>query len=83
MLGAGRTVAAGGGAFDYVVDGRMIGGFGLLAYPAEYGNSGIMTFMVNHDGVVLQKDLGPDTGDLAGEIEAFAPDETWTKAETR
>ena len=71
------------GAFDYVVDGRMIGGFGLLAYPAQYGNSGIMTFMVNHDGVVLQKDLGPDTEDLASEIEAFAPDETWTKVEAR
>jgi hypothetical protein len=42
-----------------------------------------MTFMVNHDGVVLQKDLGPDTAELAGEIEAFAPDETWTKAETQ
>ena len=72
-----------GGAFDYVVEGRMIGGFGLLAYPAEYGNSGIMTFMVNHDGVVLQKDLGPDTEDLASKIEAFAPDETWTRVETR
>ena len=72
-----------GGAFDYVVDGRMIGGFGLIAYPAEYGNSGIMTFMVNHDGVVLQKDLGSDSEDLASEIEAFAPDETWTKVETR
>lgn len=79
----GQGGGAEGGAFDYVVDGRMIGGFGLLAYPAEYGNSGIMTFMVNHDGVVLQKDLGPDTGELAGEIEAFAPDETWAKAETQ
>lgn len=71
-----------GGPFDYVVDGRMIGGFGLVAYPAEYGNSGVMTFMVNHDGVVFQKDLGLDTEELAGEIDAFAPDETWTKVES-
>jgi hypothetical protein len=72
-----------GGAFDYVVNGRMIGGFGLIAYPAAYGNSGIMTFMVNHDGVVFQKDLGPDTEERVGEIEAFAPDDGWTKAEAR
>ena len=71
-----------GGAFDYVVNDRMIGGFALLTYPAEYGNSGIMTFMVNHDGVVFQKDLGEDTEAVAAEIDAFAPDETWTKAET-
>lgn len=71
---------ANGGAFDYVVNGRMIGGFGLLAYPAEYGNSGIMTFMVNHDGVVFQKDLGPETSELAPKIETFLPDGDWTKA---
>ena len=70
---------ANGGAFDYVVNGRMIGGFGLLAYPAEYGNSGIMTFMVNHDGVVFQKDLGPETSELAPKIETFLPDIGWAK----
>jgi len=70
-----------GGAFDYVVDGRMIGGFGLIAYPAIYGNSGIMTFMVNHDGVVFQKDLGPDTAEIVGEIEGFDPDATWNAVE--
>lgn len=76
-----QGAGADGGAYDYVVDGRMIGGFGLLAYPAQYGNSGIMTFMVNQDGVVYQKDLGPKTERLAREIDIFAPDSTWQKAE--
>ena len=70
-----------GGAFDYVVDGRMIGGFGLIAHPAEYGNSGIMTFMVSHDGVVFEKDLGPDTAEIAAEIEDFDPDSSWKAVE--
>jgi hypothetical protein len=70
-----------GGAFDYVVKGKMIGGFALVAYPAQYGNSGIMTFMVNYDGVVLQKDLGADTAEVARKVEAFAPDQTWTKVD--
>ena len=70
-----------GGAFDYVVDGRMIGGFGLIAYPAQYGNSGIMTFMVNHDGVLYETDLGPDTAEIAAEIEDFDPDNTWKVVE--
>lgn len=72
---------AAGGAFDYVVDGNMIGGFALIARPAQYGNSGVMTFIVNHDGVVFQKDLGPDTPELAEGIDAFSPDSTWTKVE--
>lgn len=76
-----QGAGADGGAYDYVVDGRMIGGFALLAYPAQYGNSGIMTFMVNQDGVVYQKDLGPKTERLAREIDIFAPDSTWQKAE--
>jgi hypothetical protein len=74
--------SAGGGAYDCVVKGKMIGGFALLAYPAQYGNSGIMTFMVNHDGVVFQKDLGPETEERVGEIETFAPDDGWAKVET-
>jgi hypothetical protein len=69
-----------GGAYDYVVNGKLRGGFALLAYPAEYGNSGIMTFMVNHDGTVFERDLGPDTARLAPKIEAFLPDQTWSKA---
>jgi Protein of unknown function (DUF2950) len=74
--------SAPGGAYDYLVNGKMIGGFALLAYPAEYGNSGIMTFMVNQDGTVYQKDLGPKTVELARKIDAFTPDQTWAKAES-
>jgi hypothetical protein len=67
------------GAYDYVVRGQMIGGFALLAYPAQYGSSGIMTFMVNHDGVVYEKDLGPKTTSTAPAMTKFNPDKTWKK----
>jgi hypothetical protein len=77
-----QGASAPGGAYDYVVNGKMIGGFALVAFPAEYGNSGIMTFMVSHDGTVLQKDLGPNTGAFARKIYSFAPDQTWTKVDT-
>jgi hypothetical protein len=70
-----------GGEYDYMVKGKMIGGFALVAYPAEYGNSGIMTFIVNHDGVVYQKDLGKDTEKMAAALKKFDPDKTWKKAE--
>ena len=73
--------AAAGGAVDYVVRGKMIGGFALVAYPAEYRNSGVMTFIVNHDGTVFQKDLGPDTAKLAEAMTSFNPDSTWKKVE--
>jgi len=68
-----------GGEYDYVVRGRMIGGFALVAFPAQYGASGVMTFLVNHDGVVYQKDLGPKTRALAQAMKKFNPDSTWTK----
>jgi Protein of unknown function (DUF2950) len=71
-----------GGALDYVVHGKMIGGFALVAYPAQYGNSGIMTFLVNHNGIVYQKDLGPRTAEIAGQMSAYNPDQSWTKVET-
>ena len=70
-----------GGAHDYVVNGKMIGGFALIAWPATYGNSGITTFLVNHDGVVFEKDLGNDTAKVASNTTAFNPDETWKKVE--
>jgi DUF2950 family protein len=70
-----------GGALDYVVNGKMIGGFGLIAYPAEYGNSGVMTFLVNHAGTVYQKDLGPRTGAIARRLTEFDPDQTWRKVD--
>ena len=71
--------AAHGGAYDYVARGKMIGGFALVAYPAIYRNSGVMTFLVNHEGTVFEKDLGPDTGKLAEAITSFNPDGTWKK----
>ena len=70
-----------GGAIDYIVNGRMIGGFGLVAWPARYGDSGVMTFMVNHDDVVYQKNLGPQTAKLAPAISRFDPDPSWQKVE--
>ena len=73
--------AAPGGAYDYVVRGHMIAGFGLVAFPAQYGVSGVMTFIVNHDGVVYQKDLGPTTGAIATALRQFNPDKAWTKVE--
>ncbi|HEY7249309.1 MAG TPA: DUF2950 family protein, partial [Methylomirabilota bacterium] len=68
------------GAYDYMAHGRMIGGFALVAYPAQYGNSGVMTFIVNHDGVVYEKDLGPDTAAVARAMKLYNPDSTWKKA---
>ena len=68
-----------GGAHDYIVNGKMIGGFALIAWPAEYGNSGITTFMINHDGVVYEKDLGPKTAQIASSTSAFNPDDSWKK----
>jgi len=66
-----------GGAQPYVVKGDMIGGFALIAYPAKYGDSGIKTFIVNHRGVVYEKDLGPATNTLAPQVTRFNPDKTW------
>lgn len=74
-----QGAAAPGGELDYVVRGKMIGGFALIAYPAEYRNSGVMTFIVNHAGVVYQKDLGPRTAKLAEGMTSFNPDQTWQK----
>jgi hypothetical protein len=71
-----------GGAYSYIVKGKMIGGFAVVAYPAEYGNSGIMTFIVNHDGKVLQKDVGKNTVSAAAAIKEFNPDKGWTEAKT-
>ncbi len=70
-----------GGAYDYVVKGNMILGFGLVAYPATYGSSGIMTFIVNQEGVVYQKDLGKGTAKAAGKMKRYDPDPTWKKVE--
>jgi DUF2950 family protein len=69
-----------GGALDYVVQGRMIGGFALVAYPARYGNSGVMTFLVNQEGVVYEKNLGPKTAEIARAMTEYDPDQTWKTA---
>jgi len=79
LKGQGKN--APGGAYSYVVNGKMIGGFALAAYPAQYGNSGVMTFIVNKDGQVFQKDLGRNTAKIAQEMKTYDPDKTWKKAE--
>ena len=78
LTGQGRN--ADGGAYDYVVNGKMIGGFGLVAYPARWGNSGVMSFMCNHEGVVYEKNLGQDTQAIASKMTLFDPDPSWTKS---
>ena len=70
---------ADGGAYDYVVNGELLGGFALIAFPAEYGSSGVMTFIVNQDGVVYSRDLGPATTNSAMAMREFNPDSMWKK----
>ena len=77
----GQGSNAPGGAKDYVTDGKMVGGFAFVAYPAEYGNSGVMTFIMNQDGVLLQKDLGKATTQTASAMTEFNPDGSWTIAQ--
>jgi hypothetical protein len=71
--------AAKGGARDYVVNGQLTRGFAFVAYPAEYRNSGVMTFIVNQDGAVYEKDLGPDTANLGAAMTEYNPDTTWNR----
>ena len=77
-----QGAAAPDGELEYVVKGKMIGGFALVAYPAEYRNSGVMTFIVNHNGQVYQKDLGPHTARLAERMMSYNPDASWKKVDT-
>ena len=77
----GQGPAAPLGQMDFLVNGVMIGGFALIAAPAEYQVTGVKTFMVSHDGVVYQKDLGPNSLEVAKKIERFNPDRTWTPVE--
>ena len=67
------------GAYDYLVNGHMIGGFAMVAFPAKYGNSGIMTFIVNQDGIVFQRNLGQETADVARAMHSFDPGPGWQK----
>lgn len=76
----GQGASAPGGAKSYIVDGHMTGGFALMAYPADYGSSGIMTFLIDQTGTLLQKDLGQDTGSIAAAITEYDPDQSWQPA---
>jgi hypothetical protein len=66
-----------GGKYDYIINGNMIGGFALVAWPVEYGESGVMTFIVNHRGRVYQLNLGEETAKIVRKMDAYNPDETW------
>ena len=78
----GQGPAAPGGEYSYLVDNRMIGGFGAIAWPVRYGETGVMTFIVSHSGEVYEQDLGPDTVQRAAAITLFDPDKDWQKADT-
>lgn len=73
----GQGPAAPNGELDYVINGVMIGGFALVAWPAEYKVTGVQTFIVSYSGIVYQKDLGPDTAKIAAAMERYNPDKTW------
>ena len=75
----GQGPHANDGAYDYVAQGVLLGGFALVAYPASYGNSGVMTFIVNQDGAIFQKDLGPKTAATAQAMKRFDPDDSWQR----
>jgi hypothetical protein len=70
-----------GGAMSYIVDGKMTCGFAFVAYPAEYRSSGVKSFIVSGEGVVYEKDLGPDTAKIAGAMNTFDPDASWSRVD--
>jgi hypothetical protein len=76
-----QSANAPGGKYNYVINGNMIAGFGLLAWPADYRRSGIMTFQCGHNGRILEKDLGPETQKIASAITVYDPDRTWVPAD--
>lgn len=78
----GQGSEAPGGARTYLVNGRMIGGFGVIAWPVRYDDTGVMTFIVNYEGEVYERDLGPETAQRAAEILLYNPDKSWDKADT-
>ena len=75
----GQGPAAPGGRYSYVINGRMVAGYALLAYPAQYGVTGVKSFIVNHYGDVYEKDLGPKTGQVAAAINEYNPDQSWSR----
>jgi hypothetical protein len=76
-----QGTSAPGGAYSYVINGNLVAGFAAVAWPSEYGRTGVMTFIVNHYGTVYEKDLGKNTAKLAAGIQSYAPDESWREAE--
>lgn len=76
-----QGAAAKGGALDYIVDGKLTRGFAFVAYPAEYRNSGVMTFIVNKSGVIYEKDLGAQTSEEGAAMKAYDPDGTWNRVD--
>lgn len=76
-----QGASAPGGAYSYVINGNLVAGFAAVAWPAEYGRTGVMTFLVSHYGTVYEKDLGPDTAKRAAAIDAYAPDASWREVE--
>ena len=72
-----------GGAYNYLLHGKMFGGFAVLAYPASYGVSGVKSFMVNHDGIVYEGDLGPNTAAQAAKIKLFNPGAGWIRSDVK
>ena len=77
----GQGSKAPGGAYSYVINGHMVAGFALVAWPAEYGASGVMTFVVNRNGIVYEKDLGPKTTKTAQAMTRYNPDQTWKRSQ--
>jgi hypothetical protein len=71
----GKYIA--GGDYDYVINGNMIGGFALMAWPVDYARTGVKTFLVSHAGIIYEKDLGPDTESMVAKIKSFNPDKSW------
>ena len=78
LTGQGKD--APGGAYDYIIGKRMRSGFAAVAWPAVYGDTGVMTFMVSHAGIVYEKDLGPNTAATASAMTTFNPDPSWKKS---
>jgi hypothetical protein len=76
LTGQGKN--APGGKYNYIINGNMVGGFALVAFPSSWGKSGVMTFIVNQQGKVYQKNLGADTLKAAGNMKVYNPDKTWT-----
>jgi hypothetical protein len=76
-----QGASAEGGGKDYMADGKMTGGFAVLAYPAKYRSSGVMTFLAGSDGTIYESDLGPETAQRAAAIDSFNPDSSWHPAE--